>query len=151
MPWDKKAFRMPHGSSTKPFMELKVSLVQTHNGDSIGHWKPLAIVMQVKWNRSIGTNFLIVKNLNLGPLEKNKKNFLHDISCPGWMVYMLWHIYLCLGIACRCWELKKRKDIISASYFVCDDASWWATRLCGWLEWKMVIFEQLLDAKGFPH
>lgn len=151
MPWDKKAFRMAHGSSTKPFMELKVSLVQTHDGDSIGHWKPLAIVMQVKWNRSISTNFLIVKNLNLGPLEKNKKNFLHDISCPGWIVYMLWHIYLCLGIACRCWELKKRKDIISASYFVCDDASWWATRLRGWLEWKMVIFEQLLDAKGFPH
>lgn len=150
MSWDKKAFRMPHGSSVKPFMELKVSLVQTQDDDSIGHWKPLAIVMQVKWNRSISTNYLIVENLNLGPLEKKKKSFLHDISCPSWIVYMLWHIYLCLGIACWCWEPKKRKDIISAAYFACDDVLWWAIRL-RLVRVKMVIFGQLLDAKVFPH
>lgn len=125
MSWDKN-FQMLHGSSMKPFMKLKVSLVQTHEGDSTGHWKPLAIVMQAKWNRSISKNYLIVKNL--GALEK-KKSFLHDISCPTWVVYMLWHICLCLGIACRFWEPRKRKGIISAAYFAGDDASWWATRL----------------------
>lgn len=33
---DKKLSNMLHKSSMKPFMDLEVSLMQTHNGDSVG-------------------------------------------------------------------------------------------------------------------
>lgn len=97
--------KIQHGLSMMPLMRLKVSLMQTYHGDSVGYWKPLTIVMQVKGNGSISTDYLVVKNLNIGPLEK-KKEFFHDVPCPGWIVRILGQIPLGLGIA-WCWEPRK--------------------------------------------
>ena len=58
-------------------------------------------------------------------MSRGKKRFLHDVPCPGWIVYTLGQIHLGLGIAGRCWVPKKRNDIISA-HFDYDDAPWWA-------------------------
>lgn len=117
-----------HGLSMMPLMRLKVSLMQTYKGDSVGHRKPLTIVTQVKGNGSISTDYLVFKNLNIGPLEKKKKKAsLHDVPCPGWIVHILGQIPLGLGIAWR-WEPKKRKHIPSAAHLGCGDAPWWAIR-----------------------
>lgn len=47
-----------------------------HGGDSIGHWQSLTIAMQVKWNGSISTDYLMIKNLNIGPPEKQRDSFM---------------------------------------------------------------------------
>lgn len=102
--------RIQRGLSMMPLMRLKVSLMQTYHDDSVGHWKPLTIVMQVKGNGSVDTDYCMVKNLNIGPLEKKKKEFLHDVPCPGWIVHILRQIPLGLGIAWHS-EPKRRKHI----------------------------------------
>lgn len=51
-------------------------VVCRHGGDSIGHWQSLTIAMQVQWNRSIGTEYLMIKNLNIGPPEKQRDSFM---------------------------------------------------------------------------